>query len=180
MDKKGGYFDRRRLATGTVIDHRDARSGNVLVRRTALAQITQVQGGTGGRLIRRLAALAIEDSMLFRLDRSGDRMVWCDDAPALEFVPLDRARAAWLLQRSFRTGQLFMRTELAMCPPSAVQGVRSGCLFRALVQMTIASVLVIALMLFVPLKAFHWARVAASQLGKLSHFRGKASEAYGG
>ena len=32
----GGYFDRRRFKTGTVVDYRDARSGNVLIRREIL------------------------------------------------------------------------------------------------------------------------------------------------
>lgn len=178
--KKGGYFDRRRLPTGTVIDHRDARSGNVLVRRTTLEQITQTQGGAEGPFDPAFGRTGGEDSMLFRrLDESGSRMVWCDDAPALEFVPVDRARAMWLLQRSFRTGQLFMRTELAMCRPSQRSGHALWLSFRAVAQMGIASVFVVALTLFAPLKAFHWARITASQLGKLSHFRGKAAEAYG-
>ncbi|MFZ6725901.1 glycosyltransferase [Undibacterium sp. MH2W] len=175
---RGGYFDRRRLPTGTIIDDKNARSGNVLVRRTLLDQLTikgeegpfdPAFGKTGG-----------EDSMLFRsLDALGAKMVWCDEAPVSEIVPVDRATGAWLLQRSFRTGQLFMRTELAMY--SGISACRRGAWLaaRAIGQFFAAVIFALVLSLFAPVKAFHWMRVAVSQVGKLNHFRGAVSQAYG-
>ncbi|MBC3935363.1 glycosyltransferase family 2 protein [Undibacterium sp. CY7W] len=175
--RRGGYFERRRLPNGTVIDHHDARSGNVLVRRSVL--LAQAQNGavfdpafgrTGG-----------EDSVLFRrLDMAGAKMIWCDDAPVFESVPAERATRKWLLQRSFRTGQLFMRTELLMTP-AAQRPLRACWLaLRAIVQALIGMLCVVLFILLAPQRAFSWARIVASQFGKLNHFAGKVPEAYGG
>ena len=174
--RRGGFFERRRLATGTSIDHRDARSGNVLMRKSLLNQLSlpsgpfdPLYGRTGG-----------EDSMLFRqLNGLGARMIWCDDAPVFELVPVSRATAGWLLRRSFRTGQLFMQTELACTPPAGRtrRALLLSC--RALVQACIALLLTLVFCLFSPRNCLRWARVFASQLGKLNHFRGQVFAAYG-
>jgi len=175
---RGGYFDRRRLATGTLIDDKNARSGNVLVAKSMLDKLSTEHeegpfdpafGKTGG-----------EDTMLFRtLGANGARMIWCDDAPVSEVVPIERASASWMLQRSFRTGQLFMRTELAMVVGTGAvsRGIWLAC--RAFAQLVVAFFVALCLSIFAPLRAFHWVRVAASQLGKLNHFRGVGSNVYG-
>lgn len=172
---RGGYFERRRLATGSRINHQDARTGNVLIRRAILKQIAATEyfdpafGRTGG-----------EDSMLFRrVAALGASMVWCDEAAVTEEVPLERATAKWLLQRSYRTGQLFMRTELAML--ASTQRRRRALYLgtRALAQAVLAACFALALSLLQPLKAFHWCRISASQLGKLSYFFGRQQTAYG-
>ncbi|MBC3886156.1 glycosyltransferase [Undibacterium griseum] len=177
--RRGAYFDRRRLLTGTQIRHQDARSGNVLVRKQTLSAIyagspdagpfDPAYGQTGG-----------EDSMLFRqLDLAGARMIWCDEAPVSEIVPAERATATWLLNRSFRTGQLYMRTELA-CTPLKQRRKRAVFLsIKAIVQAVAALLFSVLLMLFAPLKAFSWLRTCVSQLGKLNHFRGRLFAAYG-
>lgn len=174
--RRGGFFERRRLPTGTRIDHKDARSGNVLVRQSFLERLPvengpfdPAYGRTGG-----------EDSMLFRqLGALGARMIWCDEAPVCELVPVSRATAKWLLQRSFRTGQLFMKTELAC---TSVARRHRQALFlsgRAIVQAIIALFLILIFCIFSPRRSFFWARVFASQLGKLNHFRGQVFHAYG-
>lgn len=179
--RRGGYFDRRRLPTGTRIDHRDARSGNVLIRHVLLQRLTASQQGGVGPFDPAFGTTGGEDTMLFRrLDAMGAVMVWCDEAPASEYIPSDRATAKWLLQRSYRTGQLFIRTELAML--SGMQRLRSAILLsgRACAQFVLALLFALLCLPVKPLKSFTWMRVAASQLGKLSYFWGKASHAYGG
>jgi succinoglycan biosynthesis protein ExoM len=174
---KGGYFDRPRLASGTLINHKNARSGNVFIMRDVLLKLGLNQGfifdpefgRTGG-----------EDSLLFRqLELAGAKMVWCDEAPVTEVVPADRANARWLLKRSFRTGGLFLKTELIMAAPEKrrLTGLKLG--LRAIVQAAIASFLAVILSPVRPLKAFHWARVVASQLGKLAAYSHPPAQAYG-
>lgn len=172
---RGGFFDRRRLATGSPIGHQDARTGNVLIRRAQLRAISAEQafdpafGRTGG-----------EDSMLFRrIAAQGAIMVWCDEAAVSEEVPPERAKAGWLLRRSYRTGQLFMRTELAMLHGKHRRRRAMYLSARALLQALVALLLMGGLALFKPLKAFHWCRIAASQAGKLSYFFGQQQQAYG-
>ena len=175
--KKGKYFDRRRLPSGTVIGHKDARSGNVLVRRSVLDRIVI---GTEGPFDPAYGRTGGEDSMLFRqMAALGANMIWCDEAPVYEYVPPERATASWLLQRSFRTGQLFMRTEMDTCEPAQRRRRALILTSRAVVQMGVASTLALLLIFFSPLKAFQWLRTAASQLGKLNHFRGNFQDAYG-
>ncbi len=172
---RGAYFERRRLSTGSKIGHQDARTGNVLIRRAVLTQLSANQpfdpafGRSGG-----------EDSMLFRqLAASGATMVWCDEAAVSEEVPLQRATAKWLVSRSYRTGQLFMRTELAMQPERRRLAHATYLSVRALAQLFVATLLALGLALFQPLRAFHWCRIAASQAGKLSHVLGQQQLAYG-
>ncbi|MFZ6730527.1 glycosyltransferase family 2 protein [Undibacterium sp. Ji42W] len=178
--REGGYFDRRRMPTGTKIDHKDARSGNVLVRRSLLQDIAASQKDGKGPFDPAFGTTGGEDTMLFRrLDKLGAVMVWCDEAPADEFIPADRATAKWLLQRSYRTGQLFIRTELAMLEGG--KKVSSALMLgaRACVQFVLALLFALLLLPFKFLRSFTWLRVAASQLGKLSYFWGSASHAYG-
>ncbi len=172
---RGGFFERRRLATGSVIGHQDARTGNVLIRRATLTAISATTvfdpafGRTGG-----------EDSMLFRkIAAYGAKMIWCDEAAVSEDVPPERASATWLLQRSYRTGQLYMRTELAMLHGGR-RYVRALYLSaRAILQAMLASLFAFCLALPKPLAAFHWCRIAASQIGKISYFFGRQQVAYG-
>ncbi|MBC3862316.1 glycosyltransferase [Undibacterium jejuense] len=175
---KGQFFDRRRPVSGTPIDDKDARSGNVLVRKSFLDQLRTSSGA--GPFDPSFGKTGGEDSMLFRqLHARGACMVWCDEAPVTEIVPVDRATASWLLQRSFRTGQLFMRTELAMFPKNQRwhRGLWLG--LRAIIQLCISFVLAIVLLPLSPLKGFSWARICASQFGKLNHFLGAHLHVYG-
>jgi succinoglycan biosynthesis protein ExoM len=101
---QGGFFMRPRHPTGTPLVASDFRTGNALVRRSQLLQITgpfdEAFGRSGG-----------EDTVLFKqLLTSGSVMVWSDDAIVHEFVPPERATLAWLTRRSFQTGQIGART----------------------------------------------------------------------
>ena len=98
--QRGPFFHRRRLATGTPIAARDARTGNLLLRRSVFAEgdvwFDPAFGRTGG-----------EDSDFFwRQSRTGRRFVWCDEAAAYEVVPPERCTASYHVKRYLRSGTL--------------------------------------------------------------------------
>ncbi len=159
--REGGYFERRRFPSGTFIDEADARTGNVLINARHLKSLKgpfeHSFGRTGG-----------EDSVLFRdLIALGCTFVWCDEAWVSEDVPLERANAAWLLRRSFRVGQTWIRAELYRLPFSIkiVRGVMLGS--RAGVQMVVSIGLALAWLPLLRSKSFHWLRVSVMQAGKI-------------
>lgn len=159
---QGRYFDRARPATGARITEQDARTGNALVRAASLVALPgpfdAAFGRTGG-----------EDSVLFRdLLARGARFVWCDEAPVHEVVPVERANMRWLLERSFRIGQTWIRAELVRM--SRGKALRHGAKLglKAFVQLLVSAVLVVAFAPFSRIKSFAWARIAAAQLGKLT------------
>lgn len=100
----GRFFARPRLRTGTVIPV--AAAGNLLL---DLAQVR----AAGVRFDERLGLTGGEDTLFSRqLDRSGARMVWCDEAVADDFVPPARTTREWVLRRSWRTGLSSVVTDL--------------------------------------------------------------------
>lgn len=125
----GGFFDRKRFATGEVIEPGYARTSGVLISTEALRSQPAFDTTfplTGG-----------EDSELFhRLAASGGRIVWNDDALVVEHVPLSRANARWLLMRQYRIGNAqslrFLPKGAAGVPRRARRVV--GALARAIVS----------------------------------------------
>lgn len=108
--RQGDFFDRRRLATGSIISLRDTRTGNVLFRRTLFRDgelwFDPAYGRTGG-----------EDGDFFRRQsRLGRVFVWCDKAVVHETVLPGRWRLSFHLKKSLRigtlTGELVRRGEL--------------------------------------------------------------------
>jgi len=98
--KRGRFFDRRRLATGTPIAAGDARTGNLMLRRALFVEgelwFDPAFGRTGG-----------EDSDFFwRQAREARLFVWCDEAIAYEIVPPDRWTVAYHVKRYLRSGTL--------------------------------------------------------------------------
>jgi succinoglycan biosynthesis protein ExoM len=84
--------------TGTRLDWRDTRSGNVLFRRRVLEALDtpfRREFGNGG-----------EDQDFFRrLIEGGCRFVWCNEAAVYEVVPAERRRRRYFLRRALRRGQ---------------------------------------------------------------------------
>jgi glycosyltransferase involved in cell wall biosynthesis len=90
----GGFFDRPRPLTGTILDV--ARTGNVLIR-------TEVLKKTGIRFDHRFAFSGGEDADFFRrLHATGAKIVASGEAIAYEAVPASRANVGWLLRRALR------------------------------------------------------------------------------
>jgi succinoglycan biosynthesis protein ExoM len=90
----GGFFDRERPATGTVLS--EARTGNVSIRTGILTK-------TGIRFDHQFALSGGEDADFFRrLHAAGAKIVAADGAIAHETVPAARANARWILLRALR------------------------------------------------------------------------------
>lgn len=95
---RGGFYDRPRPATGTAMEWRKSRTGNVLLRRSILQHASRPFDpayGEGG-----------EDLDFFRrMNAFGHRFVWCDEGIAYETVPPHRWTRGFLLHRAFLRGQ---------------------------------------------------------------------------
>jgi succinoglycan biosynthesis protein ExoM len=157
----GAYFDRPRFKTGTAIGIENARTGNVLIASQCFKHIDGpfdiAFGRTGG-----------EDSLFFRdILTSQPIFVWCDQAPVSEDVPLTRANHIWLLQRSYRVGQTWMRTEIYRLPLIRKIYHSIYLALRAIVQLIVAFILFTVLFLFSRTLAFFWIRKAVLQIGKI-------------
>lgn len=97
---KSGVFERPRFPSGTMVDWKNTRTGNVLfVRNLALIGngFDPTYAFTGG-----------EDVAFFlRLASLGARYAWCDAAPVYESVPGNRAAPGWILRRAFLGGKTY-------------------------------------------------------------------------
>lgn len=102
----GGYFERRRMATGTAIE--TAATNNLLLDlhqvRAAGLSFDQAFGLSGG-----------SDTLFTRqLTARGLRMLWCDEAVVIDHVPADRATRRWVTRRAMRYGNSWSRTSIVM------------------------------------------------------------------
>lgn len=171
---RGRFFDRPRHATGTAIGTRDARTGNVLIRRAAL----QALAGPFDEAFGRTGA---EDTVLFHdLLARGARFVWCDEATVQEDVPPERANAGWLLRRSYRLGQTYVLSELVRRRGAARLGRAAWLGARAAGQGVVAAALALAWLPLSRIRAMRWLRTLAAQAGKLSALAGHRYHEYGG
>lgn len=96
--KKGRVLERARHQTGSRITLDDARTGNVLLRRSLFDEkevwFDPAFGRTGG-----------EDSDFFeRQFAKGKTFIWCDEAVAYETVPPERWKGSFHLKRMWRAG----------------------------------------------------------------------------
>jgi len=122
---RGGFFERRRHATGTTLPH--AGTCNVLIRTVLFRQM-------GVPFDPRFGLTGGEDTLFFlRAVRAGCRLVWADEAVVHEWHPASRVTATWLLRRAFRLGNTASRCERELSPSPARRAVR---VIRALGRMT--------------------------------------------
>lgn len=102
----GGFFDRRRLPTGTEV--RVAATNNLLLDlrlvRSISLQFDESFSASGG-----------SDSLFTRrYTGAGFTLVWCDEAVVTDVVPAERATRDWVIRRRYRIGNSWARTELAL------------------------------------------------------------------
>jgi cellulose synthase/poly-beta-1,6-N-acetylglucosamine synthase-like glycosyltransferase len=94
----GKFYDRETYRTGHVIDWRQGRTGNVLLKRDVLMKLAQPfrpEFRTG------------EDQDTFRrLIELGHVFIWCNEAVAYELVPTSRWRRSFLLRRAMLRGAI--------------------------------------------------------------------------
>ncbi len=97
--KRGGFHTRQRFATGSPVAA--AGSGNLLIRRAALAML-------GQPFDPRLALTGGSDTHFFlRMAKAGGKAVWADEAVIWECMPPSRCTRKWVMQRAFRTGATY-------------------------------------------------------------------------
>jgi succinoglycan biosynthesis protein ExoM len=106
---EGGFYDRLRLPTGTVLRAKETRTGNALVRRAPLMALS-------GPFDERYNFSGGEDGDMFaRLIASGCRCIAVDSAIVYEDVPASRTKVGWLLKRRFLAGMGAARLDYAGC-----------------------------------------------------------------
>jgi succinoglycan biosynthesis protein ExoM len=104
----GGYFDRRRLPTGTPI--------HVAATNNLALHLPQVRA-LGLSFDPRFGLTGGEDTLFTRrLAAAGRQLVWCAEAVVTDVVPPDRATRSWVLRRAFSSGNSVTRVDLALAP----------------------------------------------------------------
>jgi succinoglycan biosynthesis protein ExoM len=95
---KGNFYERRTFSTGTVLDWKDGRTGNVLLKRDIFSSEV---------LPFRPEFRASEDQDFFRrMIEKGHRFIWCDEAVAYEIVPPTRWKRTIMLRRALLRGAM--------------------------------------------------------------------------
>ncbi len=95
---KGRFYDRATYPTGLVIDWRQGRTGNVLLKRSLFSSEVQPF---------RPEFLSGEDQDFFRrMIERGHRFIWCNEAVAYEVVPPVRWKRAFMLRRALLRGSV--------------------------------------------------------------------------
>lgn len=104
--REGGFFQRRRLDTGTEVAM--AATNNLLL------DVGQVRS-TGLRFDSAFSVIGGSDSVFTsQLHQAGGRIVWCDEAVVEDVVPESRLSRAWVLRRALRLGNSTSRVALAL------------------------------------------------------------------
>ena len=102
----GGFFKRRRYATGTPVGA--ASSANLLLDLGLLRRL-------GLTFDRRLGMRGGEDTLLTAtLTRAGHQLLWCDEAEVRDHIPPARMDRRWVLRRAFSHGAVLSRVELGL------------------------------------------------------------------
>jgi cellulose synthase/poly-beta-1,6-N-acetylglucosamine synthase-like glycosyltransferase len=95
---RGRFHERPEYPTGSLMDWRDSRTGNLLLRGSVVlgtAQVFDTKFGTGGE----------DKDFFFRMSKQGKRFVWCNEAAVYEEVPKERWTRAYLLRRALLRGR---------------------------------------------------------------------------
>lgn len=124
--RRSGIFERPRHPTGTIIDAREARTGNALVKtswlRTLAPPFDVKLANTGG-----------EDYDFFaRIAKNGARFAWCDEAEVFEMVPFERQRLTWVLERGLRGSTNYWRNRSTSGVRGVPQALLGGIAFLVL------------------------------------------------
>ncbi|MCZ3388529.1 MAG: glycosyltransferase [Actinomycetia bacterium] len=116
----GGFFDRTRFPSGTVIPAHYARTSGVLVRRAAMparqTAFVEELRFTGGS----------DREHFVAMEKAGATFVWVDEAVVVEKVPESRACSGWILRRAFRIGNSRSITLVLQHPPMGKRVKRVG------------------------------------------------------
>lgn len=125
---EGRFFVRKHKPTGTIVSV--AASHNLLLDLQFLTdhgvlfdERFGISGGSDTLLTQQITDL-------------GGRIVWCDEAIAIETVPASRSTREWVLRRAYRQGNTLLRVALALATtPSARRAERGRMLWRGTVRL---------------------------------------------
>lgn len=105
---EGGFFDRPRRSTGSVIEA--AATNNLLLDARRIREF-------GLRFDDRFGLSGGSDTLFTRqIHRHGGVMLWCDEAVVSDFVRAERLNRRWVLRRAVRLGNSGSRAALAVTP----------------------------------------------------------------
>jgi len=129
--RASGAFDRRRRASGTVVD--GAPTNNLLLDLRTVRDLDL-------RFDERFGLTGGEDTMFSHtLRQRGGEIRWCDDAEVIEPVAADRATRGWVLRRGYRAGTTWAAMELALAGGRGLRP-RLSLTGRALARIAVAAV----------------------------------------
>jgi succinoglycan biosynthesis protein ExoM len=96
---KGKFFERPSHKSGHVLESRNTRTGNLLIKRSIINDPRtwfRKEYGSGG-----------EDRDFFkRMIENGHTFVWCNEAPVYEMVPPDRWKKSIMIKRALLRGKV--------------------------------------------------------------------------
>ncbi len=95
--RSGRLFGRPELPTGTWLNWRQTRAGNVLLRRESVI-------APESRFDERYKQVGEDVDFFRRLIANGRRFVWCAEAAVSELVPEERCRRGYFLKRALERG----------------------------------------------------------------------------
>lgn len=102
----GRFFERKRHPTGTRVDV--AATNNLLL------DLRRIRG-MGLRFDERFGITGGSDTLFTRqLAAGAGPLVWCDEAVVVDMVPSSRVTRRWVLRRSYRFGNAWSRTSIAL------------------------------------------------------------------
>ncbi|WP_414171257.1 glycosyltransferase family A protein [Clavibacter tessellarius] len=126
--RAGGFFVRRRPATGTRLEV--AATNNLLLDLRAVR-------AAGLRFDVDLGTQGGEDTLFTRqLVASGGLLTWCAEAGVVDVVPRARTTRRWVVLRAFSSGNSWSLTSVALAPasPAARARIRAEATARGLVR----------------------------------------------
>lgn len=95
---RGRFCERPEHETGSLLDWKQTRTGNALLRRAILT-------GGGGPFRREFGNGGEDQDFFRRMMERGHRFVWCNEAVVYEVVPPERQRRRYFLKRALLRGQ---------------------------------------------------------------------------
>jgi hypothetical protein len=124
----GRFFQRQRYQTGTEVPA--AGAGNLLLDLDVVRSL-------GLRFDERFGTSGGEDTFFTRtIVRAGHRIVWCDEAVAIDVVPAQRLNRAWVLERARRIGNSRSRVSVLTAEPGLERAfVRARLIAQAAVRL---------------------------------------------
>jgi succinoglycan biosynthesis protein ExoM len=99
---KGRFCERPEHPTGFPMPWTECRTGNVLLRRSAISGLSEVFRAEFG-------AGASDIDLFRRLMEAGHRFVWCNEAMVFEVVPPNRWKRSFLIKRALLRGRITLQ-----------------------------------------------------------------------